>query len=161
MITQSQLKELFNYDADTGIFTRIKTICNCIAGSVAGSKHSHGYITIRVSKKRYYAHRLAWLYVYGSFPKNDIDHINGIKDDNRISNLRDVLHSVNIQNKNRALGNNTSGYLGVNFHKENNKYRATICVDGTSSHIGYFINPELAYKAYLTAKRKLHAGCMI
>ena len=97
MLTQSELKELLNYNPQTGIFTR-KTHLNkhCKINDIAGHKTKHGYVTINIKSKIYYAHRLAWLYVHGEMPKNVIDHINRIKHDNSAKNLRWVTASENI-----------------------------------------------------------------
>ena len=80
MITQSELKNILHYNQDTGVFTWIK---NSI---VAGTVEKKGYIAIKINRKSYKAHRLAWLYIYGNFPKEQIDHLNGIKNDNCINN---------------------------------------------------------------------------
>ena len=98
-ITQLRLKELFSYDESSGIFTRILGHKNGIkAGSVAGctQKHRKPYLVIRIDRKLYLCHRLAWLYVHGVFPVGVIDHINGDGFDNRIANLRDVTNEQNV-----------------------------------------------------------------
>lgn len=105
MLTQKRLKKLLYYDKDTGFFIWKKDIFNLNKynivrqGDIAGSINKQGYITISINGKRYSAHRLAWLYTYGHFPKQEIDHINRIRNDNRLYNLRDVSHKVNTENK--------------------------------------------------------------
>lgn len=161
-ITQARLRELLHYDNETGLFTWRITLCNrAINGNVAGYKNGRGYWHIGFDGKVYSAHRLAWLYVYGEFPKNDIDHINGDKTDNRIANLRDVETSINCQNRRKARTGNKSGVLGASWHKRFGKWSAKIRVDGKSIHIGYFDTPEEAGRAYLEAKRASHPGCTI
>ena len=158
MLTQSYLKEILTYNPETGIFTwnnvhqGVKK--NLTAGSLA-----YGYIDIMINNKIYKAHRLAWLYVHGEMPKNVIDHINRIKDDNRIENLRDVSNLINNQNRIKSSLNNKCGYLGVS--KKGDKYRARIQANEKSHHLGCFETAELAHEAYLIAKRELHKGYTI
>ena len=106
-ITQAKLKELLSYDPETGDFTWL--VGRKMAGKKAGSPHNQGYFTIRISRKLYLSHRLAWLYVYGAFPKIDLDHINGVKSDTRIDNLRECSESQNQWNS-RKPKNNISGF---------------------------------------------------
>jgi len=109
MITQQELKELLHYNPETGIFTRkTKVNRNKVIGSIAGTTDFHGYVAIAIDGKKYKAHRLAWLYMYGKFPDNCIDHINNITTDNRIVNLRDATLSQNQCNK-KINVNNSSG----------------------------------------------------
>ena len=90
MITQEELKELLDYNPETGLFTW--NVYNNIKNKTTAGTFNDGYIQIKIKQKIYQAHRLAWLYVYGEWPKGQIDHINGIRDDNRIENLRDVTN---------------------------------------------------------------------
>jgi hypothetical protein len=97
----------------------------------------------------------------GEYPEDDVDHINGIRDDNRYINLRVVTRSVNMQNQRQPRSHyrgRTSKYLGVSFRHERNKWIATINVDGKSRRIGSFDSEEDAHKAYVEAKRKHHKG---
>lgn len=144
MLTQSELKSLLNYGTNTGIFTRIKTRspfvrCGDIAGNIATRKCGKKYVKIQIHNKSYLAHRLAWLYVYGYFPKKEIDHINGQGIDNRIINLRDVSSRENHKNKKKP-SNNTSGIVGVRFKLSVNKFEARIVLDGVYTYIGCFDN---------------------
>lgn len=159
-LTAETLREHLSYDPGTGVFTRRKSNTNAVkAGTVAGSLARNGYVTIMVNGHMYKAHRLAWLYVYGVWPAHHIDHINGVKHDNRIANLRDVPMSINAQNLRAAKRANP--YLGVSYHKAHNNWRATIKINGRYKHLGSFDTPEDARDAYLEAKRKLHVGCTI
>ena len=153
-IDSTRLKEILNYDPDTGIFTwrntgrgKRRIIAGCLR---------NGYITINIDKIRYQAHRLALIYVYGHCDSSDVDHINGIKNDNRIVNLRFATRSENKQNIRKIQPNNKSGYMGVDFHKSTGFWRATITIMQKQKHIGLFKTPEEAHQAYLIAKRNLH-----
>jgi hypothetical protein len=163
MITQSELKEVLNYDPDTGIFTwKIKSAYKITIGDVAGNLNSEKYIVIKIKYKLYKAHRLAWLYVYGEYPQYNIDHINCVRNDNRISNLRDIPQAINMQNQNKAqLNNKSSGLLGVCKRAKRDTWQAYIRTNKIRKHLGTFKTKELAHEAYLKAKRELHLGCTI
>ena len=157
-LTAETLREYLSYDPETGVFTRIKSTTRPDrVGAVAGALDRQGHVQIRVLGTLHMAHRLAWLYTYGAWPTETIDHINGIKTDNRIANLRNVSQQLNNQNQIKSRG--PSGYLGVSKYRD--KWRAQIRLSGVSIHIGYFYTPEEAHAAYVEAKRKLHAGCTI
>lgn len=130
------------------------------AGTVAGCVNHYGYVVIRYNSEKYYAHRLIWIYLYGKI-FTDIDHINGIRNDNRQENLREVTRAENNQNLRKPRSVNKSGFLGVSFKKQANAYVAQICVNKTVHHLGLYKTPEEAHEAYLTAKRKWHKTCTI
>ena len=155
-LTQERLQELLHYDPETGIFTNLKSRGRVKIGSVAGSKNPNGYIYIAIDSKKYRAHRLAWLYVHGNFPEKCLDHINEVKDDNRIVNLRLATNLENHQNQSSPRTNNTSGFNGVGWHKFSGKWLARIMANGKHKHLGYFDTAEEASAVYLAAKRKLH-----
>jgi len=160
MVTQARLHEILSYDPETGIFTWKCRVSRTAAGSVAGTVRANGYLRIKFDRSLFYAHRLAWLYVYGTVPIGYIDHIDGNPGNNAISNLRDVSQLINAQNIRRPKSHNKStGVLGVN--KNGSKFRAKICVNGLHKHLGCFLTPEEAHEAYLKAKRLLHVGCAI
>lgn len=134
MLNQEALKELLQYDPDTGIFTWIgyeggKAVIGKRAGTIDSIQ---GYRIITFEGKRYSCARLAWLYVYGDWPKHSIDHINGIRDDNRIANLRDVSLTDNQRNR-RLNENNNSGVTGVSWYAARQKWRA--CITGNGKRI--------------------------
>jgi len=112
-----------------------------------------GYIRIRVKGKRYRAHRLAWFYVHGIWPTNQIDHINGNKEDNRIANLRDVPQTHNQWNSFRRR-DNTSGYKGVRWHKASKKWSTSIRINGKNEWLGTYSTPEKAHEAYCKAAKE-------
>jgi hypothetical protein len=160
ILTVQRLREALRYEPDTGDFFWIaKTSKRTVVGTQAGHLQRMGYVHITVDKERYCAHRLAWLYVYGVWPEKFIDHINGIRSDNRIHNLRDVTGSVNQQNQRRCQKSSTIGTLGVSPH--HGKFQARIRLNYKITYLGRFDTPELAHAAYLEAKRKHHAGCTI
>ena len=129
-------------------------------GRPAGSITSGGYVQIRVGGRVCGAHRLAWLLVNGVWPTNVIDHLNGVRHDNKISNLRDVSRGVNVQNVRHARVDNAStGMLGV--ERRGHRFRARIQVDGRMVAIGVYDTPDEAHQCYLAAKRRLHEGCTV
>lgn len=159
MITQERLKELLEYDPETGIFIWIKRTSNRVkVGDIAGVP-SHGYVRISVDGKTYAAHRLAFLYMIGKFPKHEGDHENTVRNDNRWENLRDLPHSVNVQNI-RAPHSDSKNLLGVQ-PRSGGKFSAKICFKGSQRYIGVFETAELAHAAYVDAKRDLHEGCTL
>jgi hypothetical protein len=162
-LTQSRLQQLLDYCADTGLFKwKIANSRRVRVGDVAGSPSTKGYVLIGVDGSIYRGHRLAWLYVYGEWPKHYIDHINGIVTDNRIQNLRDVSIMINSENQKYAPSHNRScGVLGVSREKNHKRWRAVIGSKGKQIHIGYFDTIEEAHEAYISAKRELHIGCTI
>jgi hypothetical protein len=146
-----------SYDKDTGLFTRRKGVRGGLLGGKVGYKKPNGYIGICIDYERYLAHRLAWFYVHKEWPKNQIDHINGVRDDNRMENLRDATHAENQHHRFGPQRNNKSSkYLGVRFFKQTNRWTAVITVRNKGIRLGYFGTEEEAYAAYLKAKKKYH-----
>jgi hypothetical protein len=105
------------------------------------------------------AHRLAWLFVTGDMPKYQVDHINGIKTDNRFENLRDVSPKLNSQNARRPHKDNKTGYLGV--CSRYGKFVAQLLINDKQTVIGYFDTAEEAHLAYIEKKRTYHEGCTL
>jgi len=160
MLTQARLKELLSYDPETGNFVRLVSASNSVrVGDIAGTLDSRGYIRINVLYKSYLAHRLAFLYVTGKLPKQQIDHIDGNKVNNIFANLRDVNYSINNQNKRFARSDSKTGLLGAS--PRGNRFVAQIRLNGKNHHIGIYSTAELAHTAYIAAKRRLHPGCTI
>lgn len=155
MLTQARLKELLHYDPETGIFVRIKKVCNHSAGEYPGYINDSGYLIINVDTRKYRAHRLAWLYMTGYFPEFEIDHENQNGLDNKFSNLRPATHLQNMKNV-PMPSHNTSGIKGVSFRKDRNKWRASIQSNGKWMHLGYFEKIEDAAMAYKLASKSLH-----
>lgn len=125
MLTQEELKRVLDYDLTTGEFTwKVATGARAKVGTIAGSLSGNGYKQIRVNAKRYYNHRLVFLYLYGEIPEQ-IDHINRNKLDNRLVNLRNCNTSENCMNKSMQV-NNTTGFRGISLHKSNKHYIAHV-----------------------------------
>ena len=160
-LSQSQIKSILHYDADTGVFSWASRASNKLAGSKAGYADARGYWRIKIQGVRFRAHRLAWLYVYGELPAFPIDHIDGNPANNAIANLRLGAEGINQQNVRRPQRNNTSGFLGVHKRSDSSTYRVCISVNGVLRYFGGFKTPEEAHSAYLEKKRQLHAGCSI
>jgi len=126
------------------------------ANTVAGSDDEKTkYRRIKVNGNDYMAHRLAWLLHYGAWPEDQIDHINNVRDDNRIENLREATHAQNTRNKSSRKGS-SSKYLGVSRHNASNKWQAAIKVDGETYYLGLFTIEENAARAYDRAALKYH-----
>lgn len=159
MISQEELRSIFNYCAETGVFTwRIQPALKKKPGigDVAGSVHKKtGYVMLKIKSKSYRAHRLAWLYINGEYPKNHIDHINGICSDNRFINLRECTHQENQQNR-KSSKRSSSKYIGVDWCKLSKKWRSQITLNGKNKYLGLFESEELAHEAYCEAKKQLH-----
>ena len=132
-ITLERLKEVVDYDPLTGIFTwKIKLNNNLVVGSVAGALTSKGYIGLTIDRNYYQGHRLAWLYVYGEWPEGDVDHINNIRTDNRIQNLRIATKSQNSMNC-KVPKNSKSGVKGVCWDERLKRWRAYVTKEGKTT----------------------------
>jgi hypothetical protein len=138
MITQEELKSLVFYDEENGIFIKNKT------GKVMGGIDiSTGYIKIQVKNVRYPAHRLAWLYVHGYLPKEQVDHINGNRSDNRMCNLREANASQNSLNR-KTLDSTISNIKNVNLNKKTGKWRVRCTINKIRTDFGFFDDLEFA-----------------
>jgi hypothetical protein len=146
MLTAERLRELLAYDPETGVFTRRVQAARGRgrAGDVAGWVEPDGYVRIRLDGRKCRAHRLAWLYMTGKWPNDQIDHINGRTGDNRWVNLRAATHSENQCNRPLQL-NNSTGYKGVYPYR--GAWRARIKKGGRFIHIGTFATAEAAHVA--------------
>jgi hypothetical protein len=155
-LTQETLKQLLSYDPETGIFRWLFTDRKAVTGAIAGCLRpdpKNPYWLISLFGKSYCAHRLAWLYMTGAFPADQTDHINQIKHDNRFVNLREVNTSVNAMNR-KLPAHNTSGCIGVNWHKRNKRWQAKITVNRKTLFLGYFRKLENAIKARKEAEKE-------
>jgi len=148
MITQDELKQYVSYDKETGVITRLKT------NKLTGCLDRYGYLVVGIGQKTYKAHRLAWLYVFGGFPDGQVDHINQIKTDNRIDNLRVVTTSENCQNIKQPRSDNKLKTKGVIVKSK--KFYAQIQVRGKKISLGYYHTIEEAAAVYQEAKSRLH-----
>lgn len=149
-LTQERLKQVLHYNHDTGLFTRLGN-----GPDNVGSIDGWGYLKIQVDYKIYCAHRLAFLYMTGKWPKNQVDHINTIKLNNWWSNLREANNQQNQENIRKARKQNKCGFLGVSS-LSGNRFQATISIKGKKRHLGVFKTPEEAHQCYLIAKRQIH-----
>lgn len=154
------LRRWLSYDPSNGVFTWLQKPAKYIAaGSQAGAVNACGYVSITLHKRPYLAHRLAWLYMTGKFPSDCVDHINGMRSDNRWRNLREANHALNQQNKRGANSNSKTGVLGVS--RSGRGYRAALGVNGRNYYSRTFATVEEASAAYIAMKRQLHPGCVL
>lgn len=155
MLTAARLRKILDYDPLTGVFRWKVRRGPIMAGVAAGTMRPNGDIRILVDGKGYYAHRLAWLYVHGRWPKEQVDHINRDRSDNSLGNLREAAHGQNRANsiKNR---NNKSGYKGVCYRPNLGLWVAQITHKKTVIYLGCFDSPQKAHVAYVGAASRLH-----
>lgn len=163
-LTAERVRELFHYDQNTGDFTWKKRASQRATQIVIGSKAGHvsdqGYIRIYIGRANYLAHRLAWYYTHGYMPKV-IDHINGIRTDNRISNLRPATHALNMQNRIPTRGGKS--VIGVTRTPSNMyvaRIYATLCGNHMPLYLGTYTTETEAQSVYRAAKELLHPGSM-
>lgn len=157
MLTANRLRELLDYEPETGVLTWRVLRSNIHKGSIAGFAHrAIGYRVIRIDGQKYLAHRLAWLHVTGRWPEGDIDHSNRDGFDNRFANLREASRSQNAGNQKRRV-TNRSGFKGVARIAGREKWQGKICVRGKQIYLGLFDTPEAAHAAYCAAAEK-HFG---
>ena len=148
-----ELKSLLSYEPDTGVIRWIAKGKGRIKKKEAGTLLHSGYAGIAIGPKRWQSHRIAWALHYGEWPKDQIDHINGIRTDNRICNLREASNAQN--GKNLGLSKaNKSGVKGVYFDKPNNKWRAFIKVNFKQIDLGRYVNLQDAINARMIAEQK-------
>jgi hypothetical protein len=148
------LKTLLAYDPVTGLFTWVRSNSKKrVVGTTAGTRHPHGYIRINIRRKMYYAHRLAWLYVHGKFPPQEIDHIDRDPSNNRISNLRLATHAQNASNAPKRR-TNASGFKGAYRHQ--GRWTSRIQHNGDGIYLGVFDTAEEAHAAYIGASKICH-----
>lgn len=160
-LTQNEVREFFDYDSVSGqLHWKKAKYKSVVVGKIAGCATGHrGYVRIVFNGRLYAAHRLVWIYNNGSIPEQmQIDHLNGIRFDNRLENLRCVTETENNQNKHNPYKTNKTGFLGVSLVKKTGKFYACIKVSGKNKNLGHFSTAIEAYAAYVAAKREFHAG---
>lgn len=148
IITAEQIRERYTYSPDTGEFKAKPLKHARLYATSFGRISPSGYLVCTIGGRTYKMHRLAWLYVHGRFPEKGIDHINGIKTDNRICNLRECTQSENLQNR--------TDVKGAYRRKGSSRWTAQIGIQKKYITLGTFDTYELARQAYVEAKRKLH-----
>ncbi|MCO7736425.1 HNH endonuclease [Brucella intermedia] len=146
-VTIQRLKEILNYEPETGFFKwRVNRGGKAVQGSLAGTRDRQGYIRINLGGRIYAAHRLAWFYMNGTWPKDQIDHRDLDKANNSWANLREATHA---QNQANTSSKNITGFKGVEKH--GSRYRAYIRSNGKKQVIGTFSTPQEAHVAYVQA----------
>lgn len=157
-LTAQRLRELLDYDPEAGVLTwRVKVPrSKARPGDPAGCVATDGYVVVGIDGEYHKAHRLAWLHTTGTWPERHIDHINGVRSDNRYCNLRAACTGINVHNIHGAPKNSKSGLLGVRQY--GGKWRSAIMIGGRITHLGTFETPEQAHETYLAAKRLHHSG---
>ena len=159
-----RLHELLAYDQATGVFTqRIQYLgrqgARWKAGRVAGCVNKlTGYLTLRLDGKLYQAHRLAWLYVHGTWPTAEIDHRDGDRLNNAMSNLRDVSRRENAENMRHARADSATGVQGASPYKKTGRFQALVRHEGRCHYLGTYDTVAEARAVYVDAKAKMHAA---
>ncbi|WP_414611849.1 HNH endonuclease signature motif containing protein [Stenotrophomonas muris] len=152
-ITAQDVRDKYDYNPDTGVFV---FRAGKKAGMVCGAVHPDGYLLIAVKNKCQRAHRMAWLYVHGEHPAGEIDHINGVRGDNRIANLRVTDRRGNMQNQHGPKKNSRCSSVGVSYRPKTGQYVARIQTVEGRLYLGCFRNELDASNAYQAAKKIYH-----
>jgi hypothetical protein len=155
LLTQEDLMDRLEYDQETGDFTYAKSYFKCKKGNKAGHPNRDGYLVIMIARRYYKCHRLAWLYVHGEWPSKDLDHINGIRSDNRITNLREATRNQNGHNR-KLQKNNICGVKGVNYRESRNRWVTRVRFNNKVYHIGTFKTLEEAKSKREEKAKELH-----
>lgn len=159
-LTLERAQEVLAFDAIQGtLIWKANVGQRARVGGVVAATDKKGYLYFGLDGKGYFAHRVAWLLHFGCWPRGQLDHINGVKSDNRIANLRDSTQTENMQNGREPRKHNKSGLLGVS--ENHGKFQAEILVSGRRMYLGTFASPFAAHDAYLKAKREHHSTCSI
>ncbi len=153
MLTQARVRELFDYRSDGELVRKVRTARCVQVGDVAGCPNGLGYKRTMVDGKLYVNHRLIWLWHHGYLPEHDLDHINRIKDDNRIENLREVSRACNMRNA-RVHKDSSSGITGVSWVKRTSKWRAELQIPNKAVYLGCYDTLLEAAKARWEAEVK-------
>lgn len=156
ILTQEKLKTLLHYDPDTGVLIwRAKPSRGIKVGRQAGTPTSEGYLALQINKKKMFAHRAIWFYVYGIWPEQEIDHINRNRADNRFVNLRAATRLENSHNTGKHV-TNTSGYKGVTFHRRSKRWQVQLSANNKTFYVGQFTQLTDAVQARAIAEIFLH-----
>jgi len=161
IISVDVLRSVLDYNQDTGSMKWSKYVGpNARIGADAGFVNPKGYVVIGFRGSQFFAHRIAWQMAHGECPEQEIDHINGNRQDNRIENLRLATRRVNCENQRKAHKNNATGLLGVTKER-NGTFSSTIRHMGKTIHLGNWDTKHQAHEMYVLAKRRIHEGCTI
>jgi hypothetical protein len=154
----SEFRNWVSYDSESGLITWVKSpSANCVVGTQVGGMDKDGYAYFHLHKKRWPIHRMAWVLTQGPIPDGyEIDHIDGNRANNKLTNLRLVTRSENNQNRKKARKDSATGLIGVTLHKRSGLFNSRIKLDGKTKSLGYFVKPEDAHRAYLECKRINH-----
>ena len=155
MVTQKEVRKLFDYDKSAGSLIRKTDVRQCRKGDIAGTITNKKYYCISINFKRYQTHRLVWLWHYGYFPENYIDHINRNTFDNKIENLREASNQCNMRNTNN-WASNRSGVKGVCWYTQPKRWVAQVYVFGKKHILGYFKDFDEAVYHRLAAEQCLN-----
>lgn len=150
-----RLRELFSYDRETGVVTRLIPRGDQRAGAIAGSLGNQGYMKVSVDGRHLLLHRVIWAMETGAWPADEIDHRNGVRSDNRWLNLREANVVQQRQNRKRSKLN-TSGLVGATRTSDKKRWRSSIRANGVRLFLGNFPTAEAAHAAYVEAKARLH-----
>lgn len=153
-LTHTRLRELIGYNSETGTLISLSCRGNIAAGDRIGTINTRGYRQACIDGRMYYEHRLVWLYVFGEWPADQIDHINGDRADNRVKNLREVSQAQN--NANSVSRRNTDQLRGAYYIGEKQRWMAQIVSDSRTQYLGYYDTAEEAHEAYQTAANHIH-----
>lgn len=156
-----QVRQLLDLNVETGELRWTAAASQGrLTQRVAGSAHAGGYRQIKIGKRVHLAHRLVWLIVHGEWPHGQVDHIDGDRSNNALSNLRVVTGAQNKQNIAVTGRKSVSGLVGAVFvpggTRRRDRWESRIKVNGASRHLGHFDTPEAAHAAYLGAKAQVH-----
>lgn len=156
LLTPEWVRAALDYHPETGLmFWRLPTSKRRQQGALAGTVNKWGYRVIQINGRLYTVHRLAWFHAHGVWPEDDLDHINGDRDDNRMANLREATRSQNSVNGKLRV-NNSSGFKGVCWDKSKQRWSVSVYLNGKQTRIGRFRTLEEASDAYRRAADELH-----
>lgn len=160
-LTADELRKLIDYDRITGVLSWRVSDGGVLVGSPVKTINSNGYLVIGLFGSKYRQHRIAWLHAYGEWPLGTVDHIDGNRSNNALSNLRVVSQRLNNQNQTKPGAANKSGVLGVYWSVRLNGYMAQVSIDGKKKRRGPYKTIERAYASYVDLKRIHHEGCTL